>query len=103
MDSHDLICEEVNSAAERWNEKESFDEATEGVLEIKVEASFDGTLREIILVTGTGGPHIEIHLYAKKVQGYWSSASHNRTINNDDLLDQLADYYEQQWEDTVLA
>ena len=75
-------------------------------LEYWVEASMDGTIKEIYAVLGTGGPHIEVALYAGRVDGYWASEDWSAPVIDDEadrLLDELADERRQFWEENILA
>lgn len=64
-----------------------------GVLEARAEISADGSLREITLVTGTGGPHIEVELHTAMVRGYWGTDTASATVSETIGLQQLRDRY----------
>lgn len=105
MTDDELIADEVLSTVERLEEMvDPFEELDP--LEVKVEASLDGKPREFTAVLSTGGPHIEVALYAGRVDGYWGGESRVTLIIDDeadDLLDELADYYRDHWDDNVRA
>lgn len=58
-------------------------------LEFTVEADFDGRVKEIYAVLSTGGPKIELALFAGRVDGYWSSESHSAPIMDEETEGQL--------------
>lgn len=108
MSSHEdaLIAQEVLSTAERIEDEmdDPFDDLDP--LEVKVEARIDGRLSEVIIVLTTGGPHIEVALYAGRVDGYWGGDEHSVPIMDEDAEDKLtalADHYERYWTENVLA
>jgi len=93
------ITEEVVSTAKRI---ESYDNPDDlDPLEVKVEASLDGTVREFIAVLGTGGPHIEVRLSDGVVKGYWGGDKHTTHVRNDIVLDTLFERYKVHWESVV--
>lgn len=104
-ESKELVVDEVLSTVKRIeDEMKSHHELDP--LEVKVEASIDGDISEIIAVLTTGGPHIEVALYAGRVDGYWGGEEHSAPIMDEDaetLLTHLADLYKRDWENNVLA
>lgn len=99
-DGQQLITDGVVSTAERIENGDTLDP-----LEVKVEASIDGQLSEIIMVLTTGGPHIEVALYAGRVDGYWGGDEHSVPIMDDEAderLDGQAERYREYWETNVL-
>lgn len=42
-------------------------------LDVKLETSLDQIVREITLITATGGPHIEIDLFSATIKAFWGS------------------------------
>ncbi|WP_226041198.1 hypothetical protein [Natrinema sp. DC36] len=104
MGSEDLIVDEVVATAKRI---EAMDDPSEELdpFEIKVEASIDGDISEIIAVLTTGGPHIEVALYAGRVDGWWGGDEHTASIMDEDtetLLSHLADLHQSYWENNVI-
>ena len=65
----------------------------ESVLEIKYEKSVghDDTPTEITLVLSTGGPHIELHLAAREIVGYWWGDTVRSSVDHA-ACDMLWDY-----------
>ena len=63
----DSQAEEIDSDVDRFIEEEM-----EFILEVQSIKSGD-TLTGVILVTGTGGPHIEVNTRDKTVYGFWGS------------------------------
>jgi hypothetical protein len=93
----ELIADKVNSAADRWGNYDSIQDAD--WLDVKVVAGLDGEPREFILVTATGGPHIEVNVSRGRVEGNWGTDSHSSLIyDNDEVLDSMHEYFEIQWE-----
>lgn len=66
-------------------------------LEVKVEAGLDGTLREVILVMCTGGPHIEVSSNGY-VYGTWGGNTHTTHYTNDRIESDIWDLYGHYWE-----
>lgn len=102
-DAQELISDYVMSTIESIEDSEdSARERLDNPLEWYVEASSDGTLREVYLVLTTGGPHIEVALSAGRVDGYWSSREHSAPVmENESILSELFDLYAHRWELTV--
>lgn len=96
-----MIAEEVVATAKRIEALEDPFELEP--LEVKVEASLDGTPRNIILVLTVGGPHIEVNATRGVVDGYWGGRSHSCHVNADLVLDELDDYYSTYWEENIIA
>jgi len=68
-------------------------------LDVRVEASLDGSVYSIRLVMATGGPHIELELGSGIVAGYWGGMSPVRMrTDNKDLTEYLFDYYSEMFE-----
>jgi hypothetical protein len=106
MNDQELISDRVVSTAERLENTDNLTEDELDPLDYWVKANLDGTLKEIYAVLCTGGPHIEVALYAGRVDGYWASDEHSVPIFDEDTEDHLegiADYRRHYWEDVVLA
>lgn len=72
-------------------------------LDIRVECSFDGTVREVTLIITVGGPHIEIDLSSGTVRGHWGGDSHSAPImNNEWVCEDAFDYYARQFEENII-
>lgn len=91
----------VVSQAERMENLESVEDFDP--LEVKATVSLRGTVRDIVAVTGTGGPHIEVNLSNGTVSGYWGNSEHTTHFKKTDVTEQLEDRFYWQFEDTVLA
>lgn len=105
-DSREPITDEVLSTARRIENKIEDPYEELDPLEVKVEADISGDISEITVVLTTGGPHIEVALYAGRVDGYWGGNEHSVPIMDDDadaLLTEYADHYRRHWEDNVVA
>lgn len=94
-DSQDLIVDRVNATADRLEGYDSPDDID--YLDAKVSAGFDGELREITVILGTGGPHIEVDLYSGTVRGHWGTATHTAPVDSP-AVKSLADRLEIRWE-----
>jgi hypothetical protein len=100
MTDKKLIADRVVNAANRWGGYNSIHDAD--WLNVKVVAGIDGTAREFILVTTTGGPHIEVNVTRGVVKGNWGSDSHSTSIrDNDDTLTRMDEYFRMQWDANV--
>lgn len=107
--SQDLITEHVKTEAERLNNKK-IQPADYEALDVEYKTGADGTIKEIYLTVTTGGPHIELHLYSKKIVGYWGSNKHEYPLIQDLEKDQtgvknferLAEFYHNQAKDVTL-
>jgi hypothetical protein len=96
MADEKLIVDRVVNAANRWGEYNSIHDAD--WLDVKVVAGIDGEAREFILVTTTGGPHIEVNVTRGVVKGNWGSNSHSTSIrDNDDTLARMDEYFRMLW------
>lgn len=85
-------------AVRRAKSIENMDERDElDVLEVKVEASLDGTAQQFIAVTTTGGPHVEVNVTNKTVTAHWGNDSHTTHVDDKGILDQLNRRYAAQW------
>jgi hypothetical protein len=106
MNDQDLISDRVVSTAERLENTDDLTEDELGPLDYWVKANLDGTIKEIYATLCTGGPHIEVALYAGRVDGYWGGDEHSALIfddETDDQLEQIAEHRRHYWEDVVLA
>jgi len=83
------------SKAESLEEMDSMEELE--WLEVKVTSDIDGTLLEIHIVLTVGGPHIEVNVSSGTVTAMWDE-EHTTHFNNEDLQNQLWDYFSRQWE-----
>ena len=97
----DITANVVSTAEnlEEYGEEMSPEYGGLSPLEVKVEASIDGTLREITLVLQTGGPQIEVNLASETVAGFSGSDYHKTHFKNDDLTDMLWEYWTEQYEE----
>lgn len=90
----------IETAVEKAKELEemNWQEAMEmDVLEVKVTAGIDGTLREIHVVTTIGGPHVEINVNAQTVYCNWGD-NHTTHFNNDEVSEALWERFSHNWE-----
>jgi len=90
------ITEYVVDEAKRIEDMDSYEQLEP--LEVKVECSLDGTVREIVCVLTVGGPHVEVNVTNGTVTGYWGGDSHTTHVNNDSVLDVAHDSYKRQFE-----
>lgn len=98
MMSNDITDVVVNTA-KRIENMDSYDDLDP--LEVKVECSLDGTVREIVCVTTVGGPHIEVNVTKGTVYGAWGGESHTVPIMDSDteaMLDAAHDRYAEMFE-----
>lgn len=96
----EMTEETAERVAKRWSEYDVDDvDLSMDVLEIKVLASLDGQAREFILVTGTGGPHVEVNLTKGRVDvTWWSSEASWPIVGNDDTLAAIEERLHYDWE-----
>jgi hypothetical protein len=85
MQDQDLIVDEVNSAANRWNSYDIPDEVDP--LGIEVRSDMDGTAREFVLTMTVGGPTIRVNVTRGIVKGSWGGSDHTAPIDNADFTD----------------
>lgn len=90
--SNDINKLVVQTAQDFETEYQSVDNVDP--LEVKVECSLDGTVRNITLVMTAGGPHIEVNVTSGTVKGYWGSEQHTAPImQNEQFCDELHEHY----------
>lgn len=98
-----LAAEAADGAKERWDNMSAAPEEVsrfldEDVLDIKVVTSFDMEPRNFILVTGTGGPHIEVDVGAEEISVFWGGDQATRRINNPNgLMEAIDDRLAETW------
>jgi hypothetical protein len=80
--SEDLV-DHVVSTAERLEELES--PHALDPLDIQYTVDARGTVREVTVILGTGGPHIEAKCYEQTVTGYWASDRHSTHTDSKEL------------------
>lgn len=90
------LADRVVDTAKRIEAMDDPDELDK--LEIKVEASIDGTARAFTAVLTTGGPQIEVDVSRGTVTGYRGSKEHTTHVDNDDVLDALEARYVELWQ-----
>lgn len=81
--------------------KTQINQLKEGVdlspLDVRYTVSASGDVREITLVTATGGPQVELKLVKQVVNVYWGNDEVNRVIRDKEAqqrCEQLTDQYE---------
>ena len=84
----DSQAQEIDDDVDRFIEDEM-----EYILEIQSIKSGD-TLTGVILVTGTGGPHIEVNTRDKTVYGFWGSNQAEAMIYSESA-NTINDFFEQ--------
>jgi len=89
---NDDLTEYVVNTAKRIENMDSIEDYDDP-LDVRIVASLDGTVREVITVESTGGPHIEINATKGTVSGSWGSDTHTTHVNNDDVLNQIHQRY----------
>jgi len=96
-----MMANNASDVAQNRAEKiENADTAAEAglvghdVLDVKCEIDADGRLREITVVTTTGGPHVEVVLGAGRVDVSWAE-SHSVPVfgAGEDVLDEAFEYW----------
>lgn len=99
MSDKDLIVDEVVSTAKRLEEMDIEDFESSGeVLDVKLTVFLNGTVRKVVLVLTTGGPHIELNVSNGTVTGHWGSDSHTTHMDNEQLCDYLHERYTELFE-----
>ncbi len=86
----------VEHVKERINESDDVIEEIDP-LDVKLTVDLLGRVSEIYVVTGTGGPHLEIETHTSRVIGYWGKEEIWRRID-DEKADRLWNYYKQLFE-----
>lgn len=95
------LTDQVVATAERIEDMTDPDELDP--LEVRVDASLDGTPRSFTAVLGTGGPHIEVDVTNGTVRGYWGTDKDTTHVNNDEVLAALDERYARHWNENVRA
>jgi len=97
---NDDLTDHVVRTAERM---ESFDDPHDAIDELQpldvtaeVSLSSDGH-RNISLTVTVGGPKIEINVSRGTVTGYWGSDSHTTHFDNQEVADEIHNYYQRQF------
>lgn len=67
-------------------------------LDVKATISLNGSITEMYLVLGTGGPHIELELHNNTLVGYWGNEEVRRRVDSR-VSDELWEYFEWQFEE----
>lgn len=93
------LKEQVKGTKERLEGKENPSEATEEVLDVELKVGLDGKVRNITMITATGGPHVEVDLGNGMVKGYWGSNEFREPLN-ENTSEVFWDYYKELWENT---
>ena len=88
---NDNITDEVVATAERIEEYDSPEQIDP--LDVKLTVGLDGTVRKVVLILCTGGPHIELNVSNGTVYGTWGGESHTTHVNNESLCDHLHKKY----------
>lgn len=80
------------------------EEGLDGIdpLDIKATVDLSGNISNITIVTGTGGPHVEIDLHRNVVIGYWGEKEVIRPLD-DNSAQMLWDYYHTSFEGIIHA
>lgn len=89
------LVERVNALADRLEDLEDPDAID--YLDATVTADLDGTLREVGVTLGTGGPHLELNTTQGWVQGFWAGDEHRVPVNSE-AVRQLDDRLRRQWQ-----
>ena len=94
----DIAKSELESIAEA-------DPTDYNVLDVEYTVGLDGDVREITLITATGGPHVTVELFNRAVEVAHGSSTvrrtENRHLDGDEVaagFERLAGYYEEMWE-----
>ena len=95
------IADRVVSKAEDLEEIDSIDDIDP--LEVYFEVSSDGTVREVIAILCTGGPHIEVRLFSGVVDGSWGDTHSVPVIENEETLQEIGNHYARTFEECVIA
>lgn len=88
--SHNLQ-EHVEAQVERLEAARGVEDL--GILDVEMVVGVDDDIRNVYLITATGGPQIEVDLANGMVRGYWSSDYIDAPFDNEDLVDELWRYY----------
>lgn len=107
-DSENLVQETLESAKERWESYETsdfdpYDYSEIEALDVKVQSDLSGRVNEVILVTGTGGPHIEVNVTRQEISVYWGFNSGTIEYYNPEVSDEIHDYYARYFEENVVV
>lgn len=89
------LQEQVNATKERLENLDSPSDFE--TLDVKYIADSNREIRNIILVTTTGGPRIEIDLGKSMVRGYWSGDSISEELHNVNV-NRLWEHFKTIWE-----
>ena len=75
------------------------------VLDVKYTVGMDGDVREITLITATGGPHVTVELFSRAVEVVHGRdhvrRAADRHLDGDEVVggfERLASYYEEMFE-----
>ncbi len=101
MADNTQIADEVVSKAEDLEEIDGVDDIDP--LEVYFEVSSDGTVREVIAVLTTGGPHLEVRLFSGVVDGSWGGTHSAPVFENEETLRAIGNYYARNFEECVIA
>lgn len=75
----DRLNEHIDYLEDRLENLENPDDIE--ALDIEIRTDLEQKVKEIILTTTTGGPHIQIKLYKETVEGYWSRTERFRSVD----------------------
>jgi len=89
------------STAERIEQMDDPDELIDEPLDVTVCRSLStGTITDVTLILGTGGPHVECNVSRGTVTVSWGSDRHTTHVCNDAVLDEVDRYFRRRAEET---
>lgn len=96
MQDQELIVDDVNSAASRWDDYDALGQVDP--LGIEVRSDMDGTAREFVLTMTVGGPTIRVNVTRGIVKGTWGGSKHTAPIDNADFTNRYHDHLLDLWQ-----